>query len=436
MLVGRRRRLRLGRRDLGAESFDLSFELVPVDELVLHPLAGQLALLQRSLQLLDLRRRRCRRWARLGQRTRGEGQIARWLRLPVGTGEPVGELEQVRHRRDRVVLAERPGVVRRPVPQADRLLGHPEHRVAELVPEGRLVQQRAHALVVRGRQRAVVGVRPLDRLLDRPPSVEARRTRIPQRRRPRHHRTPMQIREVDAQELERRAHNSPRKARCWSEAKSPSSAATRAANGRSLLADLSYPLDECPLLAGRWNRYWDSPHVADIDATNSRPLCIPAHPLLAVAKPKPFEYERRFRTANSDPRRVLRDVRSVKFCRHESQTTDVSANREEQIAGSESRTSILVVDLDRSTTSRSVFDASVSHVNDANVGSTVRKIRARLQDAVPNRAVRIDRARRVRRRGDRTSSLSGSPNMSRKTDSGRESRRASDVRRFHPSSSA
>ena len=217
MLVGRRRRPRLRLGDLGAQPLELGLELRPVAKLGLGPLASQLLLFEPLLQLL--RSAPPSPPATVPASAACAGRTSARLvasSSAVRAGEPVAELEQMRYRRHRVVLAQRPCVMGGPVAEPDHLPGHLEHRVAEQRLERRLVQQRAHALVVRPRQRPVVGERPLDRLLRRPPGVEARRPRITQRRRSR--RTAPRCRSGKSARRTRTAwcHNSPRKARCWS----------------------------------------------------------------------------------------------------------------------------------------------------------------------------------------------------------------------------
>ncbi len=142
------------------------------------------------LQLTDPRgSRRLRRFATSRrEHRRVEHEVGRRLVLAVGARKPVQELEQVRHRRHRLVHRDRPRVVRRTVAELHDLSDLQVHLLADEVLEVRRVDVRAERRVVGLAQVTVVCERPAHRELHTTTRVETRRPRIPKRRLPRPHR--------------------------------------------------------------------------------------------------------------------------------------------------------------------------------------------------------------------------------------------------------
>ena len=94
-------------------------------------------------------------------------------------------MKQLAHRHERIGLLNRPMAVDRLIAELRNHSRLVEHRLASGSLESRLVDQRAEVVLVGKPEGAVVLVRPRDRQFERPPGVEARRSRIGvDRRRP------------------------------------------------------------------------------------------------------------------------------------------------------------------------------------------------------------------------------------------------------------
>ncbi len=97
---------------------------------------------------------------------------------PVAAREPVGDVEQLTHRRQRVRLRYRAQAVHRAITQR---IDHPrlaEHRLARGLLEARFVDQRRQVVLVREPQPCVVLVGPVHRQFERAASVETGGTRV------------------------------------------------------------------------------------------------------------------------------------------------------------------------------------------------------------------------------------------------------------------
>jgi RNase P/RNase MRP subunit p29 len=175
MRVGLRRGhlLRLGH--LGAQALQLVVErrLVGQQDGELFVPLGKIDLELAQLLERPLRNRGAR------QRVGIEGQVRRRARVSrVSVGEPVTHVKQFADRRQRIGRLHRPRAVHGLIAQRVDDPRLAEHRLARRGLEGRLVDERTQAVLVRQTQRRVVLVGPRHRQLQRAPGVETRRSRV------------------------------------------------------------------------------------------------------------------------------------------------------------------------------------------------------------------------------------------------------------------
>jgi hypothetical protein len=175
----RSRLLRLG--NLGAQARELLVERALVGEERREVLVLLAQARFQRLQLLRCLRRHLR-----GSRQRGdiEGKARRRpIRAAIRAREPVGDVEQLARRGQRIGLGHRTMAVRGAVAERGNHPRLAEHRLAGGLLEARLVDQRGEVVLVRELQRSVVLERPAHGQLQRAAGIEACRARIGMHRR-------------------------------------------------------------------------------------------------------------------------------------------------------------------------------------------------------------------------------------------------------------
>ena len=118
-----------------------------------------------------------RRGSGQGRRIEGESR-RRTSGAGVRPREPVGHVEELAQRRQRVCFRHRAVAVHRAVAERVDYPGLAEHRLACGLLEARLVNQRREVVLIRELEGWIVLVGPVHCQLERAPGVEARRARV------------------------------------------------------------------------------------------------------------------------------------------------------------------------------------------------------------------------------------------------------------------